>query len=393
MGRIIKKIDICIITILMLIMSVDNLSNEFIKIGNFKIILYILVCVIYLIVKIVYEKGNIIVIGKASYIYLTLFLSIAVNLLFVQELSSSIGFIFFGVFNSIVLLNIINDIKEAFTISVLKSAIIASSIYVVASIIFHPPLKTIANSYYGVFNNSNVFAMHCMILSIMIITALEKCKKKRLICWIIVGVNLFLINLSNSRTSLIIVIYGICHYFIKEYNIFFKLNKKKVLFVLLTLIAIITSFYWFDYSSIKENKIIQKVTSSIESGDISSGRFTMWQESIKDVKFLGNGERYFHERYNGLSAHNSYVSILVCNGVIPFILYITMIIISYIYIVKNKKELMIIFNSLVMIQFTEITFGKIGSLNNFIFIMIIFYALSLKNNLGNENVRLKYGRK
>ena len=127
MGRIIKKIDICIITILMLIMSVDNLSNEFIKIGNFKIILYILVCVIYLIVKIVYEKGNIIVIGKASYIYLTLFLSIAVNLLFVQELSSSIGFIFFGVFNSIVLLNIINDIKEAFTISVLKSAIIASS--------------------------------------------------------------------------------------------------------------------------------------------------------------------------------------------------------------------------------------------------------------------------
>ncbi|OCA84611.1 O-antigen ligase family protein [Bacillus sp. FJAT-27986] len=137
----------------------------------------------------------------------------------------------------------------------------------------------------GIFNNSNELARFCL-LGLLISLRMLSIVKKRIgivFLWLVLGASLYVIHITNSRTSFMIAILGMVVYIF--INMYLKSRKTTLIFIYLIslslLITLIPSLYKY-YSALGFGGINQLL-----SGRLDSWKPVFSQNSI-DL-FLGAG--------------------------------------------------------------------------------------------------------
>lgn len=201
-------------------------------------------------------------------------------------------------------------------------------------ILFESPIFTsdLEVAYSGSFSNSGTFgevAVTFAIVSLIAGTSLLKLRQNFFLAilylLITVGVS-YLVIISGSRTSFItlIIILGIVltTYFydmLKSRNL---LTWKSVLIIILLAFGGASLLIFIDnpiYGVIESN-IIDKFKRKIENTDITDGRVELWLSIIKDINLFGE-VKYFEDHIYP-HAHNSFLEIMILNGLFAGIAYI-----------------------------------------------------------------------
>ncbi|MFJ8257598.1 hypothetical protein ACIQ4Z_10045 [Peribacillus asahii] len=218
-------------------------------------------------------------------------------------------------------------------------------LYVHIPIIFIPLINGLGNPpYKGIFQNGNSFGIACLTLFTAVISKLtgdvyqyifndEKIKKRSFIYYFFIIPTLFvLIMYSGSRTSfltavfLIFVSLGLIA--IKFLKVATKRQYRKVLRLsfFTSILGLIASWI-FPIKEKFEQIILYKFR--LKSNDVLSERGGIWETSISEASFFGNGRDYFSEFNHG--AHNTFISLLGQYGWIPTLLFILLMLIFVIF--------------------------------------------------------------
>lgn len=284
---------------------------------------------------------------------------------------------------------------------VLLGIVLGFAPYIAASLILYP----LNSSYRGVFSNANSIGMALATMSAAIFALLRgaiSVKEKSVPCWTWIGVLCLtvgaafpLIVLSNSRTSLIT--YAVL-VMIFVWSLFFNRHKNRW-WIVLTAVALLGAVSLFLVSGFSDDartnyfgRIVDKMEEKTVSGDISGGRFGIWQAVISKIEWFGRGTTYFPQHY-GANAHNTYFMVLGGLGPLALIFLVAVhgmaISIAYRRAVHNLRQdgyaigpLLVVMNYMVL-GLAELVFGILGNGINMSFLLML--GVLINENPANES--------
>lgn len=226
-------------------------------------------------------------------------------------------------------------------------------------------------------------------ISLFLSISLLKKRRNRIFLFL----SLFLLILSFSLTTYIAIIVSL------SISISLKegLTKKIKYFVIFIISIFIINTYFED--NFYYNKIIDKVkiSKSKETGRDESKRFRIAINEIKSMSvndlFLGKGIGFFREKYGG-SIGNFYLEILIENGVLIFILWISLLCLLLKKInsktKSNNYENLILNFIFFNILITMINFSSRGIILPYYALIFLDYFSGRRNDKDNShNNRLK----
>ena len=206
--------------------------------------------------------------------------------------------------------------------------------------------------------------------------------------------------LSLTRTAWLLFIISIIIYTLLSSGVLKNLLK----FTLISVIAFIflnSIFNIFDFEGINFNelffsRVFDDTLNTNNEAELNRGNFFYPRKllTIIDIKFMGNGlgltEKIgglkFSDIGEKLGAHNTFIHILLDYGILPFLLFVILIIsvcYCYLYIIINKRDNLIVSNLSIFI----------GILFAFLFQDLDFYlpvmAIFVFNVLYLDNAGLK----
>lgn len=189
--------------------------------------------------------------------------------------------------------------------SILKALMISGLLFLIWSVSIVPELNT--SAYRGIFLNPNGFGMVASQTAIASLCLLfEKIKSKdhdtkfvSRIYFIILLLSVFLLLLSNSRTTFLAVLLSV---FIVIFIYLFENNIRLSHLVTVMIGVLIIPFtpLW-DYF---QSGVLNKFTIKTSASNVLSGREAIWEKIIQERKPFGHGSNYFNESI-GIGAHNS----------------------------------------------------------------------------------------
>jgi len=274
-------------------------------------------------------------------------------------------------------------------IMVQLAIVLAFAPYIIVSLVLHP----LSSPYPGVFNNPNSFGMAVATMSAGLLAllrgAISSAKTNTfhrvwtgLLC-LAVCAAFPLILMSSSRTSLITFAVLMA---IFSWSLFFDRYKNRR-WIILTAVVILGSFSLLLLSGLSDDarynyfgRIVEKMTTKAEAGDVSAGRFDIWQNALNDTSLLGRGNVNF-VRYYGAPPHNTYISVLGSSGAIATVFLIAIhglaVFIAYRRTVQNIRQdgyaigpLLVIVNFL-LLGLAELVFGILGNGINMSFLLML----------------------
>ncbi|WP_404784033.1 hypothetical protein [Altericista sp. CCNU0014] len=207
--------------------------------------------------------------------------------------------------------------------------------YAIGSVVLSPPASL---PYAGVFSNSNqlgitMLTICCGLLILLNKTLLDPPRPFRTL-------NLFglsgaliltfgLISISNSRTSLLGGLIGLC---VALYPAFLTLQRPRNLARLLLFglgLAGTLMLYWGNDLSAMVQGLEAGYDDKLESNDTFNGRSYIWGKTFQDARLFGYGSNdYFMQQFN-LGGHNSLIDILGQNGLIAAYLMVIFALMSF----------------------------------------------------------------
>ena len=207
-------------------------------------------------------------------------------------------------------------------VMVLMAIVLGLAPYVAASLILYP----LNGRYFGVFTNPNGFGVTVVTMSAALLGLLRgaiSATNKNVIhwlwisiLWIMVGAAFPFIVLSNSRTSLITYVVLMM---IFVGSLFFNRHKNRW-WITISAIIVLGAVAVFLVSGLSNDvynsffgRIIDKMETKAQSGDISGGRFKIWESVLSQVELFGKGSIGFPQKFGGL-AHNTYIMVLGATG-------------------------------------------------------------------------------
>lgn len=157
-----------------------------------------------------------------------------------------------------------------------------------------------------------------------------------------------LVLLSVSRLCLILTVFSIFSFFI--YYFFMEKWYKKIYSYVLIILSLIIFFFIYKYGFF--DSILEKNNAVDNIGDVSNGRFDLWEKAINSINIWGNGSQYY--KYEEHTTHNNYLHVAVVYGfliLISFILFYGYCLLSTFYILVKRKDFIafIAFISLVLL--------------------------------------------
>jgi len=224
---------------------------------------------------------------------------------------------------------------------------IASFIIIIYFSLKDHPLNQRVSVYSGLFDNPNsmgVFAATLFSVSFVLILINEK-KVVRIFSLLMLVSGIYFIMISGSRTSFltvcIVVLIWIVSYvitLIKEKRLRTRLLKwifPSILIVLFCSILFFESELFVDF----QENIIDKFDE--KTGNITSSRTSIWLYIINEAGLFGQGAHHLKQE-TGLSAHNSFLSIIIeygwLTGLFYILFWIVAIVKSYLFFLRSDSS-------------------------------------------------------
>lgn len=215
------------------------------------------------------------------------------------------------------------------------------------SIFSFPNLLTPGNDLGGITTNRNVFAT-CSCLSLFasywLFKVKDKLSLKNIAIVIATIINFFTLIITKSRTPLMVLLTTTIVIFI--YYAFFvlakKYNKKLIIFIF-ALMCLIIACLVFSFV-LSRNDISNQTTIRNIINRLSSGRLDIWEQCFKligESPITGVNNDVFHERLMDVfntyfyHQHNVYIGLMTIHGIPSLIIYLAIIIYSFISGIKN----------------------------------------------------------
>lgn len=280
------------------------------------------------------------IINKNIVIMLFCIIVVVIKNLKSEKIQSSKIFIiiWISLMTSVIISKIINNDKDIFNIVILviispfffiKNSYNTEKYVFWGSVINLIPLLCILKS-------GNTISLIIVITAIVFINMnLQKITEKNnyILYTIIVGIFCAILYVTKSRTSLItfITISMVDYIYIMLKG---KLNIKKIIksILIIMFILIITITLYDTLQTYFFNKY------SASQQDMTSGRTAIWKKILSDkINAFGNGSNYIEYRTGLKDAHNIFIQILGCYGLIPLLIYLVMMV--YIIIKILKKDM------------------------------------------------------
>lgn len=217
-------------------------------------------------------------------------------------------------------------------------------------------------------NSVNSKGMILALTGILIMNLMCLNNKTSIRFFLIVTISLYsLLLITYSRTSIlsftIVCILSYYYIFIKKLNV-----RNLLLLMFLFLFSIFIVFYLGDFI---QDYITRVFFHKWNTNDVTSGRSDIWTNIIENAKLLGH-----FKSINNIDAHNSYIQIMGCFGVIPFILYIILNIMIFIRIFKVKNK--IIYLNFFMGWFCMSLFENLEPITSRMLPFTLFYFIHMK---------------
>ena len=244
----------------------------------------------------------------------------------------------------------------------------------------------------GIFYHHNFYAYYLSIAILLSagIVALEKCVIKRIIAFLIMCMNTFILAINDSLGPFLAAIVSFVFLFIAV-----SYKKKKFSFAVMSLfivfmgIIFVTGFFtpsFFSEFALLGNDVRKIVTDSKNAGDAGTSRWKLWTytaQYIKEKPFIGWGIEGTAERLGSVAfddkAHNEYLENMAYYGIPAGLIYLGGLMAVYIKALINRKN---IDNTTIICLAGALAY--IGSAlvgNSFIFIApFMFIFLGLSNN-------------
>ncbi len=244
---------------------------------------------------------------------------------------------------------------------------------------FDPNITMLDDRYRGIYGNPNGLGIACLLFFFLLQTILMKKPTLFSQTEVIVVISFIVFNLifSGSRSSLLVLV---------MYYVFLWANRISPLFS-----TILILFFGIGYTIVLSNTIYfitffgLESFIRIETFENASGRYIawdfIWNKISSSFSAFGNGmgatEELYKENYDLLSmlghqgnAHNSFLTIWYDTGILGLLGFLTGIVLSFFYSIKNSKILPILIGVFISSFFES---WLSASLNPFtiIFLMII----------------------
>lgn len=215
--------------------------------------------------------------------------------------------------------------------------------------------------YEGIFDKPNSmgrFAGCSVILSSVCIFFVEKERKFKFICFLVLVFSIVFLILSNSRSPLLASIVS----FLLLLSTYAIIRKKKIKIIIFTIFLFFILWLLFNYFFYE---ILDIYKFKFERGDGSSGRSFLWSEGMRYFSFFGSSE------YNNISykydVHNNYLNQALKYGIINSISF--HLIPIYIFFKSFKK--------LLYFQKLDVHLALILGMSSFLIVYYIFETASM----------------
>lgn len=183
---------------------------------------------------------------------------------------------------------------------------------------------------------NNVIGVLTSFIGVIILTiANENAKKEyRLAIVGVLGLIFFLLILLNgSRAGFISFFVGFIYIFrltLKESSIVLKWSRVLIVHIFLSILVISFVVYHQEIIELFLNKWNG-------NSDISSGRKTIWINTIKQATLFGYGSDYFFRNYYIGDAHNIFIQVIGQYGVVTFLFFSLLVVYVIILLFKEKN--------------------------------------------------------
>ncbi|MCR5629810.1 O-antigen ligase family protein [Eubacterium sp.] len=178
-------------------------------------------------------------------------------------------------------------------------------------------------------NDSNILAVESAVLiSMLLVLNFRFNISQKLVVTVISALLGIILLLTGSRNGLLLAA------FIAIFTLICNINKIGKLFWLFVIVALLTLFIL--YSSIGQNAyntLLARLNAYNQMGDMSNGRFDIWNEYISELNkswlnwLLGLGN-YQNQNINNM-AHNGFLEDVTCNGILGLLLYVILLLKSF----------------------------------------------------------------
>lgn len=311
------------------------------------------------------QKSINIRVDKLNLLYLSFIFMGIFSTVFTQDEESLMSIIKLFILYVITVLITGNNKKINFDI-IIKSAIL-STIFFIIYMLNKSPIQGVGMVYRGIFDNSNSMGLLSATLFTLSLAGFKINKKSwitTLYTIIALFLSILLSALSGSRTAILTIVGVITTIVIIKLLAVAKskkIRKLKVKDIAIAVFFICTFSYFltteFFYDSLNSN-IIEKFSSKTDN--ITSSRTDIWMYAIHESKIFGQGSNFI-KTHLGLSAHNTFLAILVEYGWITCILYIMFWFIAllksirYYLISRNYIPLILIVNFILLSMMEVLT--------------------------------------
>ena len=172
-------------------------------------------------------------------------------------------------------------------------------------------------------------------------------------------------------------------------------NKK----ALVLTIVILNVLFLFAFTFVSETKIWGDITSWLDKSSTLTARTTIWslaKDNIAKHWLIGNGRgtelsyvNLWGERQNIFEAHNIFLQVLMCNGVVGLILYGKYLLKAVSKIDVNNYQQKIIFITIFVCLINGLTESNCDSTLFRLLIAFAYYANNLKEE-NNEKIKTQF---
>ncbi len=200
--------------------------------------------------------------------------------------------------------------------------------------------RVISNMNAGITTQPGINAMYLSLL--IMICAVEIIEKKRKIIFnILLFLCSFLMLVTTGKRSavvitILIIILYFCSIHLKEIK---KITFNSIVNSMILVSLFVIFGYWLINNSNEIQTILIKTQKLSEMGDISNGRFEIWDYALKkwyEHPILGIGFKQIQSE-RGIDVHNTYIQILAETGIIGFSVFIVALIRILMYSYKSVK--------------------------------------------------------
>lgn len=175
----------------------------------------------------------------------------------------------------------------------------------------------------------------------------------------------------QSRTSSVILLLMIVSVFFDNFKKTFNMKAFYFLLFILPALLVLLNYGFLD-------RLIDKNSSNINSGSITSGRAYVWQLALNKISLLGEHSKQI-KGYLPYGVHNTYLSFAWRYGVIQFLISFSLLFLFFLYysknLISNKKVLALFFPFLILAMFEEVNGSHV-----FLF-MLLSIAIIRKNRI------------